>query len=102
MPGDPSIAERLGRLEAQMNDVRHATRKQDQQIEKLESDLIVGMRAQEQLLREVVQELKDQHDSLKSSYEKMNSFTKGVIWFGGIMAAGVALLYKIDIKGFFS
>ena len=97
-----AVAERIGRLEAQMIDIKDVTRKQDEQIEKLVSDLIAGMRAQESLLREVVHELKEQHNSLKSSYDRMNAFTKGVLWLGGIVAAGMALLIKFDVKGFFS
>jgi len=97
-----SVIERMARLEAQVLSIRDATLKQEHQIEKLQSDLIAGMHTQEALLREVVFEIKEQHQSLKTSYEKMNSFTRGVLWLAGIMAAGFAFFSKIDIKGFFS
>ena len=102
MENAASVIERMARLEAQVISIQDATLKQDYQIDKLQSDLIAGMRAQESLLREVVFELKGQHQSLKSSYDKMNSFTRGVLWLGGILAAGFVFLSKLDIKGFFS
>ena len=95
--------ERIAVLEQKIEFVVTRTEDQDHKIDNLSQDLVKGLDNQQNLLREMVGELKGQQHEMQIAYERMGAFTKGVLWIGGTGMALAAFLlrYGDKIKSFF-
>lgn len=90
--------ERIVRLEEKVDAITARNDSQDMRIDKLNKELISGLKAQEDLLREMVSELKSQQQEMHIAYQRMSAFTKGVLWVGGIGAGLITFFIRYGDK----
>lgn len=102
--------ERLVRLEEKIEAIQFRNDSQDERIDRLNMELVEGLKNQEKILKEMVNELRSQQKEMKNqqqemhiAYEKMSSFSKGVLWLGGITTALATFFirYGDKVKDFF-
>lgn len=100
MEYESKISERVIRLEEKTEAISIRTSLHEEKIERLGSDLVTGLKTQEDLLRELIGDLKDQQATMRQAYDRMSSFSRGVLWLGGLGTAVAVFFLRFSDKIF--